>query len=219
MQFDVITLFPEPIKAYFREGIIKRAQEDNLIEINVHDLREWTDDRHQTVDDKPYGGGDGMVLKVKPIYKAVKEIKKEEQKSRVVLLSPRGKQFQQKIATNWSNVDQLILISGRYEGIDERVAKYIADEIISVGPYVLMGGDLPAMIITEAVARLIPGVAGDEDWLENKTKEKGFRAYPQYTRPEVFETESEEWAVPKILLSGHHQKIEKWRQDHQDVIE
>jgi len=219
MQFDIITLFPEPIKTYFQEGIINRAQEEKLISINVHNLRDWTHDRHNTIDDKPYGGGDGMVLKVGPIYRAVKDLKKTDQNSRVILLSPRGDQFKQEKATTWSNLDQLIIISGRYEGIDERVAQHIADEVISIGPYVLMGGDLPAMVITESVARLVPGVAGDEEWLKNKTKEKGFRAYPQYTRPEIFKTDSEEWAVPEVLLSGHHQKIEKWRQDHQDIIE
>jgi len=220
MRFDIITLFPQPIVSYFQQGILERAQEDEYLSINVHDLRKWTDDRHKTVDDKPYGGGGGMILKVQPIYQAVDDIQKEDQKSKVVLLSPRGEKFTQNKATRWSSWDQLILISGRYEGVDERVAQHIADDVVSIGDYVLMGGDLPAMVITETIARLIPGVAGDNQWLQKRVEKKGFRTYPQYTRPEVFATEEgEEWKVPSVLLSGNHQKVDQWREDHQQVIE
>lgn len=217
IKFDIITIFPEIFESYFQESLIKRAQKGRLIKINIHNLRQWAKDRHQTVDDRPFGGGLGMVLKIEPIYKAVQSLKSKfkSQKSKIILFTPRGKKFNQKMAYKFSKLDHLILICGRYEGVDERVAKHIADQEISMGDYVLMGGELPAMVLVETVARLVPGVLGKPKILKERvTKEKGFVEYSQYTRPEVFK----KWRVPKVLLSGHHQKIEAWRKKNSKVI-
>jgi len=231
IKFDVITIFPEIFDSYLKEGLIARAQEKKLMQIKIHNLRKWTKDRHQTVDDRPYGGGLGMVLKVEPIFKAVssltklklqkKKLKSKNKNSKIIVFTPRGKQFNQKIAQNISQLDQVIMICGRYEGIDERVTNYLADLKISIGPYDLMGGELPAMITIEAVARLIPGVIGKEQLLKERiTKSKGFVEYQQYSRPEVFEPKPGlKWRVPKILLSGNHKKIAQWRKKYLKVIE
>jgi len=217
--FDVITIFPQIFDSYLKESLIKRAQKKRLIKINIHNLRKWTKDRHQTVDDRPFGGGLGMVLKIEPIYKAVKEIKKS-QKSKVILFTPRGKQFNQKIAYQLSKMKKVIMICGRYEGVDERVAKHIADMELSIGPYDLMGGEIPAMAIMETIARLIPGVLGKKELLKERiVKGGGFIEYPQYTRPEVFEPKKGmKWRVPKVLLLGHHKKIEEWRKKHGKTV-
>ena len=222
VQFDIITIFPEIFNSYLKESLIARAQKKKLIKINIHNLRKWTADRHKTVDDRPFGGGLGMVLKIEPTHKAVSDLKKKKtKKSRVILFTPRGKEFNQKMAYQFSKLNQLILICGRYEGIDERVAKHLADLEISIGEYDLMGGELPAMVVIETVSRLIPGVLGKPELLKERiTKEKGFIEYPQYTRPEVFSPKKGiKWRVPKVLLSGHHKKIEEWRKKHQKVIE
>jgi len=223
MQFDVITIFPNFFDSFLRESIIQRAQKEGLIRVNIHNLRDFTTNSHKTVDDKPFGGGIGMVLKIEPIYRAVEKIKekgKNIKKQKVILLTPRGEKFNQKMATEFSKLDRLIIICGRYEGIDERVAKYIADKNISIGNFVLMGGEVAAMAIIEAVARLIPGVLGKPQLLKERvTKEKGFVEYPQYTRPEIFSPKKGvEWKVPKILLSGHHKKIAQWRKKHTKII-
>ena len=223
MQFDVITIFPNFFDSFLRESIIQRAQKEGLIRVNIHNLRDFTTNSHKTVDDKPFGGGIGMVLKIEPIYRAVEKIKekgKNIKKQKVILLTPRGEKFNQKMATEFSKLDRLIIICGRYEGIDERVAKYIADKNISIGNFVLMGGAVAAMAIIEAVARLIPGVLGKPQLLKERvTKEKGFVEYPQYTRPEIFSPKKGvEWKVPKILLSGHHKKIAQWRKKHTKII-
>jgi len=220
LQFDIITIFPEIFNSYLKESFIKKAQEKGLIKINIHNLRDFTINKHKTVNDRPYGGGLGMVLKVEPIYKAVKEIKKQK-KNKIILFTPRGKEFNQKMAYYFSKLDQIIMICGRYEGVDERVAKYIADLELSIGNYDLMGGELPAMVVIETVARLIPGVLGKPELLKERiTKGKGFIEYPQYTRPEVFSPKKGiYWKVPKVLLSGHHKKIEEWRVKHRKVIE
>jgi tRNA (guanine37-N1)-methyltransferase len=237
-QFDIITIFPEIFDSYFKESIIKRAQKKRLIKIQIHNLRDFTNDAHKTVDDKPYGGGPGMILKVDVIFKAVKSIvaknKKIKSKERkIIFLSAKGKKFDQKMAGRKSKLKQIILICGRYEGIDERVAKYIADEEISIGDYVLTGGEIPAMIIVDAVSRLIPGVI-KKDSLKEESFSAGLKEYPQYTRPEVFEPGRNKidwgtcppnfrrvkvWRVPKILLSGHHKKIKEWQQKHTKKIE
>ncbi len=197
--------------SYLRESLIARAQKKRLIKINVHNLRKWTRDRHKTVDDRPYGGGLGMVLKVEPIYKAVKEIKGKGKKVKVILFTPRGKKFNQQIAYNLSKLDKVIMICGRYEGVDERVAKNVADMELSIGEYDLMGGELPSMIVTETVARLVSGVLGKPQLLKERiTKSKGFIEYPHYTRPEVFSPKKGVyWKVPKLLISGHHKKSDK----------
>ena len=214
MHFDIITIFPEIFNSYLSKSLIKRGQTKKLIKINVHNLRDWTSDKHKTVDDKLFGGGLGMVMKVEPIFKAVKKIKKGK-KTKAVLFTPRGKKFNQKMAYQFSKLDQLILICGRYEGVDERVAKHIADIELSIGDYDLMGGELPAMIVIESVSRLIPGVLGKKELLKERiTKEKGFIECPQYTRPEVFN----KWRVPKVLLSGDHKEIEAWRKKHGEII-
>ena len=225
MSFDIITIFPNIFKSFLKESLIARAQKKRLIKVKVHNLRKWASNRHKTVDDRPFGGGLGMVLKVEPIYKAVNALKRkaksEKRKTKIILFTPRGKKFNQKIAHQFSKLDRLILICGRYEGVDERVAKYIADIELSIGDYDLMGGDLPAMVVMETVCRLIPGVLGKPELLKERiTREKGFIEYPQYTRPEVFETlDGRKWKTPKVLISGHHKEIEKWRKKHGKVIE
>ena len=198
IKFDIITIFPEIFDSYFKESIINRAQKKHLIKINVHNLRKWTKDRHRVVDDKPFGGGIGMVLKIEPIYRAVKALnpdarsglrlkRRRKPKTKVILFTPRGKKFNQKTAYRLSKLNHLVLICGRYEGVDERVAKYLADEELSIGDYDLMGGEVASMVIIEAVSRLIPGVLGKPQLLKERiTKEKGFIEYPQHTRPEIF---------------------------------
>lgn len=228
LRFDLITIFPDILDSYLNESLIDRAQRKKLIKIKVHNLRKWTTDRHQVVDDRPYGGGIGMVLKVEPIYKAVKEIGRlkrvKKGKRKVILFTPRGKRFDQKIAYSLSKLSHLVLISGRYEGVDERVAKHVADMELSIGDYVLMGGELPAMVVIETIARLIPGVLGKPQLLKERiTKEKGFIEYPQYTRPGVFKPKRvskgpKAWKVPKVLLSGNHKEIEKWRKERTKEI-
>ena len=209
MRFNIITIFPNIFDSYFKESIIKRAQDKKIVKINIHNLRDYTKDKHKTVDDKPYGGGPGMILKVEPIFTAVSKLKKtKNKKSKVILLSPKGKKFDQKTASRFSKLDQIILICGRYEGVDERVAKHIADEEISIGDYVLTGGELPAMVIVDAVSRLIPAVLGKKESLKEESfLKKDYLEYPQYTRPENFQG----WRAPKVLLSGNHEKIEEWK--------
>lgn len=219
LKFDVITIFPQMFDSYIKESLMARAQAKKFIKINLHNLRDFTTDNHKTVDDRPFGGGLGMVLKVEPIYKAVKKIKKSK-KSKVILFTPRGKKFNQKMAFEFSKLDQIIFISGRYEGVDERVAKNIADVELSIGDYDLMGGELPAMIVMESVSRLVPGVLGKEALLKERiTKSGGFVEYAQYTRPEVFKVGKKNWKVPKVLMSGDHKKIEVWKKEHGKAIE
>ena len=218
LKFDIVTIFPEIFDSYFKESLIKRALDKRLIKINIHNLRKWTKDRHHTVDDKPFGGGLGMVMKVEPIYRAITALRRKEksEKRKIILFSPGAPKFNQRMAYRFSKLDQLILICGRYEGVDERVAKHIADEEISIGDYVLMGGEIPAMAVVETISRLIPGVIGKAQLLKERiTDSKGFIEYPQYTRPDDFRG----WKVPKVLLSGHHKKIDEWRKSHQKTIE
>ncbi|MFH1048738.1 MAG: tRNA (guanosine(37)-N1)-methyltransferase TrmD [Patescibacteria group bacterium] len=230
MRFDIITIFPKIFDSYFSESILARAQVKNLIDINIHDLRDWAEGAHRQVDDRPFGGGPGMVLKVEPIFKAVKVLKlkvKSEKlkvkfkikKTRVILLSAKGKRFVQKDVRRLLKYDQLIFICGRYEGVDERVAKHIADEEISIGDFVLTGGELPAMIVIDSISRHIPGVIGKSESLTeesftlyNKDAKIKFIEYPHYTRPEIFEPNKKiKWVAPKVLLSGNHKKIHEWR--------
>lgn len=209
IKFHIITIFPEALEKYASESLLGKAREKGLIEIILHDLREYSEDKHRSVDDRPYGGGPGMVMMVEPIYKAVKEIKeKSEGRVKTVLFSTRGSKFDRDKARELSGFDEVIMICGRYEGVDERVAEHIADEEISMGEYVLSGGELPALIVTEAVSRYIPGVLGKEESLEDI---KG--SYPVYTRPEAFAAEGKEWEVPDVLISGNHKEIEKWRKE------
>jgi tRNA (guanine37-N1)-methyltransferase len=212
LKFDIITIFPQIFDSYLKESLIGRAQKKGSISIKIHNLRDFTSDPHKTVDDRPFGGGLGMVMKIEPIYKAVKKIKKGR-KSKIILFTPRGKKFNQKIAYQLSKLSQIIMICGRYEGVDERVAKHIADIELSIGDFDLMGGELPAMVVMETVTRLIPGVIGKPALLKERiTKDKGFVECPQYTRPEVFSPgKGVKWKVPKVLMSGNHKEIEEWR--------
>lgn len=203
MRFDVITIFPEIFDSFLKESLLAKAINKKIIKINIPNLRDFAEGKHQVVDDKPYGGGPGMVLKIEPIFKAIKKIKKSG--SKVVFLSPRGKKFSQSLAQKWAKgLKQLIIISGRYEGVDERVKK-IADESISIGDFITLGGEIPAMAIMEAVARLIPNVVSKKESIEKLD-------FPQYTRPEIFSPKKGlKWSVPKVLTSGNHKKIEEWR--------
>lgn len=207
MQFNIITIFPEIIEPYANASILGRAQDKGLIQIGAHNLRGWTDDKHKTVDDTPYGGGAGMVMKVEPFDKAVNEIKQADKKTRVILTAASGKTFSQEDAKRLAEYDQLIFLCGRYEGVDERVAEHIADESLSIGNYVLTGGELPALVMTDAIARLVPGVI-EADSLERESHdEAGYKEHPQYTKPSDYNG----WVVPEVLLSGDHAKIEEWR--------
>jgi len=209
MKIDILTLFPEMFSGPFDASIIKKARERKIMEINVHNIRDWATDKHKITDDRPFGGGPGMILKVEPIDKALTSLKKKTKaKSRkIILLSPQGKIFTQEKAKELSKFDHLILIAGHYEGVDQRIIDHLIDEEVSIGKYILTGGEIPAMIIVDSVVRLVPGVL-EEEVTENETFSKGDNFdYPQYTRPEVYK----EWKVPKILLSGNHKEIEKWR--------
>lgn len=207
MRFNILTIFPNFFDSFKNEGLLKKAQDKKIISIAIHDPRAFTTDKHKTVDDKPYGGGAGMLMKVEPLVKTLESIK-QTKKSRVILLSPAGKQFDQKRANLFAKkYGQLIFICGRYEGVDARIKKFI-DEELSVGPYVLNGGEVAAMVVIESVARLIPGVIGNVDSLaEESHAEEGVSEYPQYTRSEEFRGQK----VPKVLLSGDHKKIAEWR--------
>ena len=215
--FNLITIFPKIFDSYFSQTILARAQQNNLIKINYVNLRDFTTDKHKTVDDKIYGGGAGMLLKVEPIYKALKflksKVKGKKQKNRIILLAANGKQFRQADAKRLSKYQNLIFICGRYEGVDARVEKFI-DEKISIGPYVLAGGELPAAIILEAVSRMIPGVVGKQTSVQAESfSQRNVLEHPHYTRPEIFITkEGQKLKVPPALLSGHHSKIGEWRQ-------
>lgn len=208
MQFDLLTIFPNIFDSYLNESIMKRAQTKQLVSFNIHNIRDYATDKHHTTDDTPYGGGPGMVMKVEPIVRNLQAIKRTK-KSKIILLSAKGKTFTQTKARAYAKLDQLILISGRYEGVDERVTKFI-DEEISIGDYVLTGGELGALVIVDAVTRLLPGVLGDDASSHDESFSKaGELEYPQYTRPENWEG----LKVPEVLLSGDHAKIQKWRQD------
>ncbi len=209
MIFDCITIFPKILDSYHNESILARAKSLGLIDIRFHTPREFATDAHQSIDDRPYGGGAGMVMMFDPIAQSIQNV--QQPNSKTVILAANGKQFTQQMAQEWSQLDQLILVCGRYEGIDARVEE-IVDEVVSIGPYVLTGGELPAMVVAEAVARNIPGVLGKEASLvEESHTDAGYLEYPQYTRPEVVTWQGKDYQVPEVLLSGNHAEIEKWR--------
>lgn len=212
MTFKILTIFPKIFDSYFSESIIKRAQKENKIKLEVFDLRNWTNDKHNTVDDTPYGGGPGMLMKIEPLYKALKDLTQEDKKRKVILFSAQGKKWTQfKAKTYSSKLEEIILICGRYEGVDERITNFI-DEEISIGDYVLTGGEIPALVIVDSISRLLPGVLGNKESFKDESHwERGILEYPQYTKPEIFKAEEKEYRVPEILLSGNHQEIEKWR--------
>jgi len=205
MRIDIITIFPKMFEGVLNESIIKRAQAKGKVRIFVHDLRDYTEDKHRKVDDRPFGGGSGMLMRPEPLFKAIKKLKTREAK--VILLSPQGEKLTQKIAKESSNFKHLILICGHYEGVDERVRLKLAEREISIGDYVLTGGELPAMVLVDALVRLLPGVLGDKNSLNFESFEGNLLEYPHYTRPARFKG----MAVPRILLSGDHKKIESWR--------
>jgi len=207
MRFDIITIFPEIFSSYLNESILKRALERNLIEVKIHNLRDFTTDKHKVVDDYPYGGGAGMVMKPEPFFSAVESIKSDGVRRRVAMLTPQGKTFTQDMALSLSKQNQnMILICGRYEAIDERVKSLVDDEI-SIGDYVLTGGELPALVIIDGIVRLVPGVLGDERSAEEESFASGLLEYPHYTRPPEFRG----LKVPDVLLSGNHKEISRWR--------
>lgn len=232
MRFEIITIFPHIFDSFLKTSIIKRAKDKKLINIKIHDLRKWAADKHKTIDDKPYGGGPGMIFKVDTVYKALKGLNKRKRRKpqhqskarcgaqqTIVLLTPQGKQFNQKMVKRLAKKDRLILICGRYEGFDHRIKKFV-NEQISIGPYILNGGEVPAMTLIEAITRLLPKVIKKES-LKEETFEffKNKSEYPQYTRPEVFTYKDKSGKlktlkVPKVLLSGNHAKIKQWKEKH-----
>ncbi len=205
MKIDVLTLFPAMFAGPLDESIIARARRTGLIDLNVYDLRNWTHDRHRTVDDKPFGGGPGMLLKPEPIFEAVEALARPG--TRVVLLSPAGRPFKQSIARELAQVDDLLLICGHYEGFDERIRERLAHDELSIGDYVLTNGSLPAMVVIDAVTRLLPGALGDDQSATEESFSNGLLEYPQYTRPAEFQG----MKVPEVLLSGNHAEIARWR--------
>jgi len=206
MKIDILTLFPDMFTGPFDASIIKRAESRNLIKIEVHDLRKWGETDRRNVDDRPYGGGPGMLLRVDILDAALKDIKKKN--SHVILLDATGERYTQTKAQELSKVDHIILIAGHYEGVDHRVHEHFVDEVISIGDYVLTGGEIPSMLLVDSVIRLLPGVLGkDESSADESHKEPGYLEYPQYTRPEIYKN----WSVPEVLLSGNHAEIAKWR--------
>ena len=209
MIFRVLTIFPEFFQGPLQHGVVAKAAEFGLIQIHIHDLRAWTHDRHRTVDDRPFGGGEGMLLKPAPIFDAVESIWPQRgANQRIILLSAQGRRFTQEAARRLSGYQELLLICGRYEGVDERVAEHLADEELSIGNFVLSGGELGAALVLDAVARLLPGVLGNEDSaLQESFSEPGLLDCPQYTRPAEFRG----WKVPEVLLSGNHEQIRNWR--------
>jgi tRNA (guanine37-N1)-methyltransferase len=216
--FHVLTIFPEFFQGPFAHGVIQRAQQAGALEIRVHNLRDWTFDRHKTVDDRPFGGGEGMLLKPEPLFLAAESILPDRRAGRIVLLSAQGRLLDQRLANEFREVPELLLICGRYEGVDERVAEHLADCELSIGNYVLSGGELAAAVVIDAVARLLPGVLGNESSAARESFQEtghggGVLDGPQYTRPAEFRG----WRVPEILLSGNHQEIRRWR--HEAALE
>ena len=219
LRVDIVTIFPEYFREAFEHGIIRRARAAGLVEIKAHDLRSWTSDKHHVVDDRPFGGGDGMVLKPEPIFAAVESLAGARRRKdipigkRVVLLSPQGKRLTQSLAAEFAGCKQLVLICGRYEGVDERVAEALATDEVSIGDYVLSGGEPAALVVIDATIRLIPGALGSETSATTESFSDGLLDYPHYTRP----PELEGMKVPEVLLKGHHAEIARWR--HETAME
>ena len=220
MKFNIITIFPEIFSSYFNEGIIKKAQEKKIIKINIHDLRNFTNDKRRTVDDTVYGGGAGMLMKIEPLYKAIKKIaeKKKTSGQKIILLSAKGKKWNQTLAQKYSKLKNITLICGRYEGVDDRIKNFI-DEEISIGDYVLTGGEIGAMTIVDSITRLIPKVLGNNESLKDEShNNKNILEYPQYTKPAEFKIASKKYSVPKVLLSGNHKLIEEWKEKNKKRV-
>ncbi len=216
MQFEVFTLLPEVFPPYLESSILLRARQRGLVSINVHNIRDYTHDKHHTTDDTPYGGGGGMVMKVEPVFEAIESVleldphqSQPHSASPIIMLTPQGRVFNQSVAEDLSQYERIALLCGRYEGLDERIREHLVTDEISIGDYVLTGGELPALILIDAVSRLVPGVLGDPDGAADDSHATGLLEYPHYTRPPEFRG----WEVPEILLSGDHGKIEKWRRE------
>jgi tRNA (guanine37-N1)-methyltransferase len=207
MKIDVLTLFPAMFAGPLDESIIKRARQRGILDLKIHDLRDWTHDQRRTVDDRPFGGGPGMLLKPEPLFEAIESLRRE--KTRVILFSPAGRKFNQGIARELAQQEDLLFITGHYEGLDERVREALVDDELSIGDYVLTNGALPAMVVVDAVTRLLPGVLGDDGSSLDESFSHGLLEYPQYTRPAEFRG----MKVPEVLLSGNHAEIEKWRRE------
>ena len=223
MKFHLLTIFPNIFDSYLNESILRRASDKKIVKFKIHNLRDWTNDRHKTVDDAPYGGGVGMLMKIEPLHKALVAIKKlnkkiKPTKRKIILLSAAGKTWNQALAKKYSKLDEIIFICGRYEGVDARLTNFI-DEEISVGDYVLTGGELPALTMIDSITRLLPGVLGNhESIVEESHSENGVTEYPQYTRPEIFTVGGKKYKVPTILLSGDHKKIKEWQKKNQKKV-
>ena len=218
MQFEVFTLLPEIFPPYLESSILNRARQKGLIDVRVHNIRDYTHDKHHTTDDTPYGGGGGMVMKPEPVFEAVESVlglvpdlstPKADSHIPIILLTPQGRVFTQRIAEELSRHENIVLLCGRYEGVDERIRKHLVTDEISIGDYVLTGGELPALMIIDAVSRLIPGVLGDPTGAEDDSHSMGLLEYPHYTKPPKFRG----WKVPDVLASGNHAKIDKWRRE------
>ena len=215
MQFEVFTLLPDIFPPYLESSILQRARQRGLIEVRIHNIRDYTHDKHHTTDDTPYGGGGGMVMKPEPVFEAVESVvgiasdRAQPAPIPVILLTPQGRVFTQRVAEELSRHERIALLCGRYEGVDERIREHLVTDEISVGDYVLTGGELPALLIIDAVSRLIPGVLGDPTGAEDDSHSMGLLEYPHYTKPSEFRR----WKVPEVLLSGDHGKIEKWRRE------
>jgi len=215
MQFEVFTLLPEVFPPYLESSILQRARQRGLLEVRVHNIRDYTHDRHHTTDDTPYGGGGGMVMKPEPVFEAVESVlgplsaRTQPVTVPVILLTPQGRVFTQRLAQEYSRYERVALLCGRYEGVDERIREHLVTDEISVGDYVLTGGELPALILIDAIARLLPDVLGDPTGAEDDSHSMGLLEYPHYTRPPEFR----DWKVPDILISGDHAKIDRWRRE------
>lgn len=208
MHFDILTLFPSMFEGIFNESIVKRAVEAGLVSIAIHNIRDYAPDKHHITDDTPYGGGGGMVMKPEPIFAAVEAVLGTS-KAPIILLTPQGRLFTQEVARELASHEHLVLICGHYEGVDERVRQHLATDEISIGDYVLTGGEVPAMVVVDAMTRLIPGVLGDSGAVFEDSHAGGLLEYPHYTRPQVFRG----WAMPEVLLSGHHERVARWRRE------
>ncbi len=209
MRFDIFSLLPETLLPYLNASILLRASQRGLIDVHLHNIRDYTHDKHHTTDDMPYGGGGGMVMKPEPVFEAVESVLGKPPACPVILLTPQGRVFNQKIASELAAAGQVALVSGRYEGVDERIRQHLVTDEISIGDFVLTGGELPALMLIDAVSRLVPGVLGDPTGAEDDSHASGLLEYPHYTRPPEFRG----WAVPPVLLTGDHGKIDQWRRE------
>lgn len=220
MKFKIITIFPKILSSYLQAGMMKRALDRKVIDIETINLRDFSTDKHQTVDEPPYGGGAGMILKIEPIYRALKSLKSRPglKTKKIILLSASGNKWNQKKAREFSKLKEVVFICGRYEGVDARIKEFV-DEEISIGDYVLTGGELPAMIMIDSITRLLPGTLGNKQSIEEEShSEEGLLEYPQYTRPDILKVGKKEYKVPKILLSGNHEKIKEWRSEQMKKV-